>query len=121
KDEKDFLFCAGGRPGVLTRLVQDSEFQTEARERKKMIASLVASPFFEKMKAVSAFAGDRDAESEFFFGFFRMLREELAGALERGEGTHEQALLRNTLRIKRYMDTTNVNRRLALENVILEV
>ncbi|MDO8600827.1 MAG: hypothetical protein Q7R73_04490 [bacterium] len=121
KDEKDLLFSAGGRPGVLARLVRDAEFRTEARERKKMLASLVGAPLFENMKVASVIAGDRDAESEFFFGFFRMLREELTDALERGEGTREQALLRNTLRIKRYMDTTNVNRRLALENVILEL
>lgn len=138
KDEKEFLFSAGGRPGVLMRLVEDVEFRTEAQERKKTLASLVGAPLFENMRAVSVFAGDRDAESEFFFGFFRMLRENLLHSLEKGEGLNakqslaspeqsrsdcfrEQALLRNTLRIKRYMDTTNVNRRLALENVILEV
>lgn len=121
KDKNDFLFCAGGRPGVLTRLVADVEFRAQALERKKTIASLAETPLFERMKSIAAFAGDRDAEDEFFFGFFWMLRERLSVALENGNVAHECAVLRNALRIKGYLDTTNVNRRLALENVVLDI
>lgn len=129
RDEAEFLFCAGGRPGVLARMFEDAEFRAGARERKKMIVSLAKAPLFERMRAVSVFAGNREAEDEFFFGFFRMLREELLRVIADGTspgaatsgGMRERALLRNALRIKRYLDTTNVNRRLALENVILEI
>lgn len=131
KDEKEFLFCAGGRPGILARLVKDAEFREGALERKKIIASLANASLFERMKAVAVFVGDRDAENEFFFGFFRMARERLCAALEEGGGAspgavalwaaQECALLQNALRVKKYMDTTNVNRRLALENVIIDM
>lgn len=121
KDKNDFLFCAGNRPGVFARLAQDAEFRADALKRKKIIASLAETPLFERMKEASAFAGDRDAEDEFFFGFFRLLRERLLQTFEAGEGAREYAALKNALRIRGYMDTTNVNRRLALENVVLEL
>lgn len=131
RDKNDLLFCAGNRPGVLVRLVEDVEFRADALARKKMIALLADAPLFERMKAVAAFAGNREVEDEFFFGFFRMARERLMrafdgngvshGAAAQAAGVHECATLKNALRIKRYMDTTNVNRRLALENIVLEI
>jgi hypothetical protein len=120
-EKEEFLLCAWGRPGVLFRLMTDAVFCKDMREKKAMIDSLAKAPFFERMRVAAVFAGDREAEDEFFFGFFRMFREHLLSAFESGGGANECASLRNALRIKRYLDTTNVNRRLALENVVLDI
>lgn len=121
RDEDDFLFCAGGRPGILARLARDPEFRAVFLKQKETLALLRDAPLFERMAMVVGMAGDRDAEEEFFFGLFRMARKRLLQALECGGGRMECAPLRNALRIKGYMDTTNVNRRLALENMVLEM
>lgn len=124
--KEEILKIALGRPGVALDFIADSEKLDKFNQKSAELKNLLKSDLFEKFQQAKSLAeGPQDLKDtlDIWLSFFR---ERLLLKIKKGQhgGAYSLDKLKNILKqiqaTRFLISTTNVNLRLALENLMLE-
>ena len=121
EQSEEFLALAGGRPGVIIRLCNDTAFASEERSLVREIQAGVASKDMISLLRVSEqISQDAAQRRQAIYGVTALLRKEL---MNMPSGKSCDPIVRKIKRIDRIaelIDSTNVNPRTACDVMFLE-
>lgn len=119
---KEILLFTSGRPGVMMKILEDREYFDEERKLVKEIAGVLKSGALPEAFLLSAkVAGDEEKRRKAVEYATRIIRKKMleSGAAE--DVFRNALMLKKISRIADIMETTNVNPRLALDTLFLEI
>ena len=123
KLKKEYLLIANGRPGVLVRLIADDVFAKEEMGFLKAMIRLMQDRTPSSLLGFCAtLVSDESRRAKALEYIVRGLRKELLGSnASREEKSRIIQKIKRIDRIAALMDTTNVNTKLAMDAVMMEI
>lgn len=119
---EEILLFTSGRPGVMMKILEDEEYFNEERKLIKEIASLLKGGALPDAFLLSAkAAGDEEKRRKVIEYVMRITRKRMLDNKETGGASRDAVALKKISRIADILETTNVNPRLALDVMFLEV
>lgn len=121
-ERRELLSLANGRPGALFHFLEDEKALTEQRSLVRKLVLLRRNPNLAELFRLSGECWSETEIRDTVFEFMiRMLRKEIIRSSESHAAVAELCKkVKNIIRYRSLLDSSNVNARLAFDNALLE-
>lgn len=121
KSAREIADRAFGRPGIALRMARDAQYREREKKFMRRFEEARAGGILHMLSISKDAAGDEDARRKITEEVLRLLRRRLRDAVEHEDVMRAVEKIRAVDRIATLLDTTNVNPRLALDAMFLEI
>lgn len=118
---KELLWFAAGRPGILIRMLEDKDFLEAERKFSKSFMNALGGGVPESLRFSETYSKDEVSCAKTYGYLLRYLRDQMLKSPVVASAYSASTRIKKVERIAGLLDTTNVNPRLALDCMFLEV